>query len=490
MNSISRITATISSVLFYIFTSSCTAIELAADCVEQSDCIYSSEICHNGICVKRNGLTEQTTETESQVEDESLTPISVDNPSIVDSEKSTDAPMDTQADTGGESPPSTDGDTATQISVTESDSGFAEESDTLVFSDSTEEREDTPPSDTGNDNPAYSDSEDDTADTNRFVETGENGSSETDSIPDSATVTDSNSVSDADTDTGTDSDTDSSTGTETGIDNPTDFSTDLWQDTDVDSGTASDSETTTDSDPRSIRDTESELISETLLAASDTHVRADLNSRMDDNYGCDRKMTVARGRNDLGAAGATAAFIRFEIPEQSRPVDSASLELTVNYLERHAPVTAMTLGVFRIVPSDNNRTPWEEGNGSETSNWPDGCVFVDEAMGVTWEGGTEINPARPDISQYEYARYIIEATDYLEFGDTIELDVTALVNEWIDSEPEKNQGLAILVTDRGESFHAIEFGTREGETHIYFNAKDNRDLPRIRGPRLRLERWQ
>ncbi len=484
MNSISRTTATILSVLFYIFTSSCTAIEHAADCVEQSDCIHSSEICHNGICVSRNGLTEQTTETESQVENESFTPTAVDNTGIVDSEKSTDAPVDTQADTGGESPPSTAGDTATQISATESDSGDPDESDTMLFSVPTDESE-PPPSDAGKDNPAYSDSENDTADTNGFVETGENGNSETDSIPDSATVTDSNSVSDADTDT------DTGTGTITDIDNPTDFSTDGWQDTDVDPGTASDSETTTDSDPGSTSaDTESELISETLLAVSDTHIRADLNSRMDDNYGCDRKMTVARGRDDLGAAGATEAFIRFEIPENSRPVDNASLELTVNYLERHAPVTAMTLGVFRIVPSDANRTPWEEGNGSETGNWPDGCVFVDGAMGVTWEGGTEINAARPDISQYEYASYPIEATDYLEFGDTIELDVTALVNEWINSDPDKNQGLAILVTDRGESFHAIEFGTREGETHIYFNAKDNRDLPRIQGPRLRLERWQ
>jgi hypothetical protein len=484
--------------------------------VEQSDCIYSSEICHNGICVSRNGLTEQTTETESQVENESFTPTAVDNPGIVDSEKSTDAPMDTQADTGGESPPSTAEDTATQISATESDSGDPDESDTMLFSVPTDESE-PPPSDAGKDNPAYSDSENDTADTNGFVETGENGNSETDSIPDSATVTDSNSVSDADTDTDTDSDndtdanadleadtdsgadtntdtdseTDTGTGTITDIDNPTDFSTDVWQDTDVDSGTASDSETTTDSDPGSTSaDTESELISETLLAVSDTHIRADLNSRMDDNYGCDRKMTVARGRDDLGAAGATAAFIRFEIPEHSRPVDNANLVLTVNYLERHTPVTAMTLGVFRIVPSDDNRTPWEEGNGSETSNWPDSCVFVDGAMGVTWEGGTEINTARPDISQYEYASYIIEATDYLEFGDTIELDVTALVNEWINSDPDKNQGLAILVTDRGESFHAIEFGTREGETHVYFNTKDNRDLPRIQGPRLRLERWQ
>ncbi len=216
-----------------------------------------------------------------------------------------------------------------------------------------------------------------------------------------------------------------------------------------------------------------------LEAEADSHVRADLSDRENDNYGCHEFMTV--GTNRVGTPDAMRALIRFDlqaIPPKSS-IKTARLTLTVHSFDNGTPSSTYTVNIHRIVDS-GPRTPWQEGNGAERTPQPSGCVWVDEASGVAWvgagDGGDANNQTQPDFDPAVVASATVNqgATSP---GDTLGWDITALVQEWIDK-TSPNHGILLRDTTTAGLFlfRGVRFGDREGKIH---NIPGSVDGPRL-----------
>ncbi|MBN2528992.1 MAG: hypothetical protein JXR76_21565 [Deltaproteobacteria bacterium] len=451
MGTIYRFTAAM-TILAAAFLAACGQLYDAMECEKALDCEIGS-ICHNGIC-KETKRVSDTAGPDSTFEATEL-------PADTLSESSDNNVLQDNTDSAIMPAAEVDSDTF---------SGFpdTEKTDTAL------NEEDDPNGDSG-------------TGTDSGGRININMDSESANVPPSDTETGTDTILAADTESATETEKVIDTVTDTGSD--VSFPTETEFETETDTATIQDTDTEHGIDSAS--DSESEvapIYTETLIAVADTCVRADKLVRVDDNYGCDRTVAITRGRDYVvGAPGMTQAYFKFDIPEYDTPVTRALLELTVSRLARFDNPERITLGVFKIVNSGDERTPWVEGNGSETAGAPEYCEHADFALGVSWVDDDDNSYGRPDIDPLEYATYSIPAEDYLYPGDKVVWDVTALVNEWIAGEPGDNLGIAIMITDWGSIFHSIEFGTREGEIYTYSDGIS--ELPRIKGPRLNLE-WR
>ena len=440
---------------------SCNQASDATECIRPSDCAGFGGVCHNGVCQSINGSPNG--DKNSLVS--SIIAVSIDTTAT------------------------TEGDSTTTASVRDThDTSTAWMDSDSLWADTTTRETDSAVTDTGH-------IETDASTENDPKWPPKKNDSD-DVVPDSTTdvVVDSDTHPIPDTDTGTDLDTDTNTETNTDFSTDTNYETDLW--TDVDSNT--DIDTATETDTATVADTETDtstdmdtgtIIEDVLKAVADTYVRADKVLRIDDNYGCDWAIAALRGRDGymgVGAPGATQIYIRFDIPQKATPVAHATLLLTATRLAREAPIVKTTLGVFRILPADDGRTPWIEGNGSESETPPPECAGVDDSYGTAWiEEPADTNIGRPDIGSYMYASWVIEDDDDLLMGDKVTFDITQLVNEWIAEGPEANQGLAIMITDWGEAVCSVDFGSRDAETKTYYEGNSQR--AKVQGPRLTLQ---
>ncbi|MFO7653048.1 MAG: DNRLRE domain-containing protein [Candidatus Krumholzibacteriia bacterium] len=99
--------------------------------------------------------------------------------------------------------------------------------------------------------------------------------------------------------------------------------------------------------------------------------------------------------------------------------------------------------MHRIVDS-GDRTPWQEGTGSEHAPWPPGSDQVDAASGVAWagagDGGDENNQTQPDFARTPEATAMISQFDPPP-DRIVRWDVTDLVADWYAGE--SNHGVVL-----------------------------------------------
>lgn len=219
------------------------------------------------------------------------------------------------------------------------------------------------------------------------------------------------------------------------------------------------------------------IVSPDLLASADATVRADMESRTNDNYGCAPYLAVGRGR--AGEPDLIRSLVRFDIPTVYRDSlpERAFLIMQVDRF-RDGEGQVYQLGVHAVLES-GDRTPWIEGNGSDLVDGSS-CVWVDEADGVAWvgagDGGDGNNTTQPDAADEPVA---VTAVPQLGLGPAgiVIWDITPLVHAWILGEA-PNHGLFIRDMDPDPTdFRSLWFVSREGD-----------DLRAGRmGPRLALE---
>ncbi len=222
-----------------------------------------------------------------------------------------------------------------------------------------------------------------------------------------------------------------------------------------------------------------------LEAEADATIRTDLNSRRNDNYACDPWLLVGTGRGGggipLGGPDAIRSLIRFDLSGVSQPVTSAFLELTPAPFSHG---TVFTVDIHRIVDS-GILTPWIEGDGTVGfwTSTPPGCTHVDPASGVAWvgtgDGGDANNQTQPNFDTPIEASTVINATTS---QGSIQLNITSLVNDWINGVIPNN---GVMLTDETTdgTFRHVFIGSREGELfNITVNSANS--PPLVKGPRL------
>lgn len=227
-----------------------------------------------------------------------------------------------------------------------------------------------------------------------------------------------------------------------------------------------------------------------LPVSRDAVVRTDVDSRRNDNYGCNPILDVGGSRGGggvpFGGPDGIRTLLAFDFPpDQPRPelnsVVSARLEMTiVQYQEGFGQ--SYQLDLHRIVPS-GERTPWVEGNGNEmletAGTDSSACVWVDSAYGVAWtgadQGGDLNNMSQPDFDPVPVATTMIHQNS-MGPSAVVSWDVTDVVNGWLRGDY-PNLGLVLRdPTSDGEHFKSVWFHSREGER-----------LGQGPGPRLVLE---
>jgi hypothetical protein len=204
-------------------------------------------------------------------------------------------------------------------------------------------------------------------------------------------------------------------------------------------------------------------------ASADTHIRADLDARRNDNYGCQQVMVVGTHRGDIanpdGAPDAMRALVRFDLnglPARLPFIESAVLEMTVAGFDHGRPDSVYRMAVHRILAS-GARTPWIEGNGFEGEP-PPGCVNVNDASGVAWtgvgDGGDLNNQSQPDFDPAAVTEAIVDQAANVR-GDKIRWDITRLVRDWV-SGAAPNDGIVVRDPTSDGSFRGVQFGARDG----------------------------
>lgn len=196
----------------------------------------------------------------------------------------------------------------------------------------------------------------------------------------------------------------------------------------------------------------------TIEAGADATVRADLESRMNDNYGCDPYVAVGRGRD--GSPDRIRGLLRFDVPAFFRdaPLLRASLVMQVGQF-RDGYGQVYDLGLHAVTAGDSLEN-WIEGNGSEHAG---DCEWVDAAYGVAWvgagDGGDANNQTQP--------RFAADAAASIEVvqagtpnGALLTWDVTDLVAGWLAGEP--NFGLVIRDAQGSGDFRSLWLVSREG----------------------------
>ncbi len=201
-----------------------------------------------------------------------------------------------------------------------------------------------------------------------------------------------------------------------------------------------------------------------LLPVADTTVRADLDARLNDNYGCDPYVAVGRGRG--GQPDRIRGLVRFELPLFFREQHLVRATL-VGQVARFRDGTGQSyeLAVNAVVPTDS-LTPWIEGNGSEFVDGNHaGCAWVDPADGVAWvgagDGGDANNQTQPDFAR-EPAAVTTVHQDIMAPVNMARWDVTDLVRGWYDGSI-PNLGVFIRDVSAPGEFRSLWFASREGE---------------------------
>ncbi|MEN8008540.1 MAG: hypothetical protein ABFS42_16140, partial [Candidatus Krumholzibacteriota bacterium] len=208
-----------------------------------------------------------------------------------------------------------------------------------------------------------------------------------------------------------------------------------------------------------------------LEADADATVRADVSSRMNDNYGADPFLGVGTTRSSPDPNDAIRGLVRFDLAGVSRPVISAHLELTICAF-RDGYDQTYQLDLNPIVAS-GPRTPWIEGNGSEVTPLPVGVAWVDAADGVAWvgygDGGDFNNQTQPEFDPTPAASATIVQADHAA-GDVIRWDITDLVNRWSSGEM-TNNGVVIRDIQAQGGFRQLWFGARDGLLRGYTDSR-------------------
>lgn len=201
----------------------------------------------------------------------------------------------------------------------------------------------------------------------------------------------------------------------------------------------------------------------TLEAAADTLVRTDVDARRNDNYGCEGGLMVGTGRGGggipWGGADAMRSYVRFALPAVSAAeVLRAELQFTVVSFNQGTGSSVFTLNAHRVVDS-GTRTPWVEGNGTTQGTPPPGCVNVDQANGMAWEGIDPENQSQPDFDP-TFAATTTATQGTTQAGDVLRWDVTALVRSWLAGGA-PNFGLVVRDPTSDGSFRELYFASRE-----------------------------
>lgn len=214
-----------------------------------------------------------------------------------------------------------------------------------------------------------------------------------------------------------------------------------------------------------------------LSADADTYVRADLDIRMNDNYGHERVMCVGTGRftsiGSWGTADAMRALVRFSLPPipKTAIIQRGLLQLTVHSFggSTGAP---FKVEVHRVTQ------PWFEGNGAE------GYLEVvpntfnpDAANGVAWNGSDFNNQTQPTFDPTPVATILIDPT-VTKTGDIIKWDITPIVQDWI-RDPSCNCGIVLIDPTTNGDFRELRFGTHEADLYRFPD-----EVP---GPRLLIQ---
>lgn len=214
-----------------------------------------------------------------------------------------------------------------------------------------------------------------------------------------------------------------------------------------------------------------------LSAGADTYVRADLDIRMNDNYGHERIMAVGTGRGSCigpwGAAGAMRALIRFDLPPipTTALIQRGLLRLTIHSFggSTRAP---FTVEVHRMTQ------PWLEGNGAEGYlDVVPNTANPDEASGVAWKGIDSNNQTQPSFDLTSVATVLIDPKT-TKPGDIIQWDITPIVQQWI-REPRSNYGIMLIDPTTTGDFRELRFGTREADIYRFPDE--------VSGPRLLIQ---
>jgi len=219
---------------------------------------------------------------------------------------------------------------------------------------------------------------------------------------------------------------------------------------------------------------------------ADSYVRTDVNSRRNDNYGCDPNIIVGTGRGGggmpFGAPDAIRLLLQFDLSGFTQPTSLAVLELTISNFHSDDGPQTFVLQAHRLL------SPWNEGNGNEqTNDTPAGCVPVDPAFGMAWvgagDGGDDNNQTQPDFDPTITATEIVDMVESGGTGEIRHWDVTTLVNGWITG-VWPNHGIVIRdPTSDGPTFRQIGFGSSETESVV----SNDPNWPSVTpGPRLKL----
>lgn len=228
-----------------------------------------------------------------------------------------------------------------------------------------------------------------------------------------------------------------------------------------------------------------------LPATADTFIRTGLGVYRNDNYGCSNDITVgsAFGGTTLppGARDASRALIRFDLDGLGvLRVRKARLELSASLARTNGDLRPFELQAHAIKPS-GPRTPWVEGNGYLGPHpIPAGCTNVDDAYGVAWWSGYDPfnwqgelygqdNDFPPDFDPEVLASLNLDPR-HMDPGDVLELDVTALVNDWLAGR-RFNDGIMLRELSSSTAGRELQFASRER------GAMDG-----LAGPRLVVER--
>ena len=200
-----------------------------------------------------------------------------------------------------------------------------------------------------------------------------------------------------------------------------------------------------------------------LMPSADTTVRADVESRANDNYGCDPYVAVGRGR--AGEPDRIRGLLRYDLPQffRENTLVRATLEGQVARF-RDGTGQVYHLAVNLVAPSDSTGD-WIEGNGSEQADIGLGCEWVDPAFGVAWigagDGGDANNQTQPDFLREPVALATV-VQDNMAPVTIARWDVTGLVQAWYRDGP-LNHGFVIRDVDERGDFRSLWFASREGE---------------------------
>jgi hypothetical protein len=207
----------------------------------------------------------------------------------------------------------------------------------------------------------------------------------------------------------------------------------------------------------------------TLDADADTLVRTDVDARRNDNYGCEGGMQLGTGRGGggipWGGPDAMRSFIRFSMPSVSATsVVHAELQVTIADFNQGTGSSVFLANVHRVVDS-GPLTPWVEGNGTTADPPAAGCVNVDAASGMAWQGIDANNQTQPNVDP-AIAASTTAVQGIQHRGDLLRWDVTSLVRSWLDGTL-SNYGLMLRDPSSDGTFRELYLASRERGAPLY-----------------------